>query len=88
MAQWINKSSIIIHHDIDDSIVEGNRNKLSRDKDDGAAPSGECYSILKPQPKRIQRIGGFIAVFEDSSRREFFNFFASKSFIFLRTFKF
>ena len=79
MAQWINKSSIIIHHDIDDSIVEGSRNKLSSDEDDGAGPSGECYSIVEPSPMQIQRLGGFIANSEDSSQREFLDFFASKS---------
>ena len=79
MAQWINKSSIIIHHDIDDSIVEGSRNKLSGDEDDGAGPSGECYSIVEPPPMQIQRLGGFIANSEDSSQRECLDFFASKS---------
>ena len=77
MAQWINKSSIIIHHDIGDSIVEGSRNKLSGDEDDGAGPSGECYSIVEPPPMQIQRLGGFIANSEDSSQREFLDFFAS-----------
>ena len=89
MAQCINNSSIVIHHDIDDSIAEGSRNKQSRDEDDdGARPSVECSSIVEPPPKRIQRLGGFVADSEDSSQMEFFNFFASKSFIILLTFKF
>ena len=87
MAQCINNSSIVIHHDIDDSIAEGNRNKRSRDEDDGAGPSVELYSIVESLPKRIQRLGGFVGDSEDPSQREFFDFFASKSF-FLLTFKF
>ena len=89
MAQCINNSSIVIHHDIDDSIAEGSRNKQSRDEDDdGAGPSVECSFIVEPPPKRIRRLGGFVADSEDSSQMEFFNFFASKSFIILLTFKF
>ncbi|KAK9987246.1 hypothetical protein SO802_032197, partial [Lithocarpus litseifolius] len=56
---------------------EGSRNKQSRDEDDdGAGPSGECSSIVEPPPKRIQRLGGFVADSEDSSQTEFFDFFA------------
>ena len=88
MAQCINNSSIVIHHDIDDSIAEGSGNKQSRDEDDGAGPSGECCSIVEPLPKRIQSLGGFMADSEDSSQREFIDYFVSKSFIFLLTFKF
>ncbi|XP_075651922.1 uncharacterized protein LOC142622358 [Castanea sativa] len=76
LAQCINNSSIVIHHDIDDSIAEGSGNKRSHDEDDGAGPSEECCSILEPPSKRIQRLGGFIADSEDSSQREFFDFFA------------
>ena len=35
------------------------------------------YYCEKPQLKRIQRLGGFMTDFEDSSWREIFNFFAS-----------
>ena len=88
MAQCINNSSIVIHHDIDDSIAEGNGNKRSLDEDDGAGRSGECCSIVEPPPKRIQRRGGFMADSEDSCQREFIDYFASKSFIFLLTYMF
>ena len=53
MSHCINNSSIVVHHDIDDSIAEGSRNKRSRDEDDGAGPHGECCSIVEPPPKRI-----------------------------------
>ncbi|XP_030926110.1 disease resistance-like protein CSA1 [Quercus lobata] len=77
MAQCINNSSFVIHHDIDDSIAEGSANKQSHDEDDdGAGPSGECCSIVEPPPKRIQRLGGFMADSEDSSQREFIDYFA------------
>ena len=89
MAQCINNSSIIILHDIDNSIVEGSGNKQSCDEDDdGAGPSGECCSIVEPLPKRIQSLGGFMADSEDSSQREFIDYFVSKSFIFLLTYMF
>ena len=89
MAQCINNSSFVIHHDIDDSIAEGSANKQSHDEDDdGTGPSGECCSILEPPPKRIQRLGGFMADSEDSSQREFIDYFASKSFIFLLSYMF
>ena len=89
MAQCINYSSIVIHHDIDDSIAEGSGNKQSHDEDDdGVGPSGECCSIVEPPPKRIQRLGGFMADSEDSCQREFIDYFASKSFIFLLTYMF
>ena len=51
------------HHDLDDSAsegsdtasgdsaLEGSRNKLSRDEDDGAGPSGEGYSNEEPHTK-------------------------------------
>ena len=66
MAQYINNSSIPYEdHDIDNSSAEGGGNKRSHDEDDGAGPSGECYSIVEPPPKRIQRLGGFMADFED-----------------------
>ena len=68
MAQCINNSSIVIHHDFDDSIAEGNGNKRSRDEDDGAGPSGELYSIVESLPKRIQRLGGFMRDSEDPSQ--------------------
>ena len=87
MAQCINNSSIIIHHDIADSIADGSGNKRSCDEDDGAGPSGECYSIVEPPPKRIRRFGGFMEDSEDPSQREFSKFLVSKS-IFLLTFKF
>ena len=87
MAQCINNSSIVVHHDIDDSLAEGSGNKQSHDEVDGKGPSGECCSILEPPPKRIQRLGGFMEDSEDPSQREFSDFFASKS-IFLLTFKF
>ena len=67
MAQCMNNSSIVIHHDIDDSIAEGNGNKRSRDEDDGAGPSGELYYIVESLPKRIQRHGGFMEDSEDPS---------------------
>ena len=67
MAQCINNSSIVIHHDIADSIAEGNRNKRRHDEDDGAGPSGELYSIVESLPKRIQRLGGFMEDSEDPS---------------------
>ena len=89
MAQCINNSSFVIHHDIDDSIAEGSANKQSHDEDDdGAGTSGECCSIVEPPPKRIQRLGGFMADSEDSSQREFIDYFVSKSFIFLLTYMF
>ena len=88
MAQCINNSSIEVHHDIDDSIAEGIGNKQSRDEDDGAGPSGECWSIVEPPPKRIQRPGGFMEDSEDPSQREFSDFFASKSFFLLSSFNF
>ena len=87
MAQCINNSSIVVHHNIDDSIAEGSGNKRSRNEDDGAGPSGECCCIVEPPPKRIQGLGGFMEDSEDPSQREFSDFFASKS-IFLLTFKF
>ena len=87
MAQCINNSSIVVHHNIDDSIAEGSGNKQSRNEDDGAGPSGECCCIVEPPPKRIQGLGGFMEDSEDPSQREFSDFFASKS-IFLLTFKF
>ena len=88
MAQCIN-NNIVIQYDIDDSIAEGSGNKRSRDEDnDVAGPSGECCSIVEPPPKRIQRLGGFMADSEDSSQREFVDYFASKSFIFLLTYIF
>ncbi|XP_065623356.1 uncharacterized protein LOC112034916 isoform X2 [Quercus suber] len=76
MVQCINNSSIVVHHDIDDSIAEGSGNKRSRDEDDGAVPSGECCFIVEPPPKGIQRLGGFMEDSEDPSLREFSDFFA------------
>ena len=74
---------------LNDSSTEGSKNKQSHDEDDdGAGPSGECYSIVEPPPKRIQRLGGFMADSEDSSQREFIDYFVSKSFIFLLTYMF
>ncbi|KAM3690936.1 hypothetical protein ACB098_09G160900 [Castanea mollissima] len=75
MAQCINNNSIVVHHDIDDSIAEGSGNKRSRGEDDGVGPSGEHCSIVEPPPKRIQRLGGFMEDFEDPSQREFSDFF-------------
>ena len=75
-------------YDIDDSIAGGSGNKRSHDEDDGVEPSGECCSIVEPPPKRIQRLGGFMADSEDSSQREFIEYFASKSFIFLLNYMF
>ena len=67
MAQFFNNSSIVIHHGIGYSITEINRNKRSRDEDDGAESSGELSSIVESSPKRIQRLGGFMEDSEDPS---------------------
>ena len=85
VAQCINNSSIVIHHDIDDSIAEGSGNKRSRDEDDGARPSGECHSIVEPPPKRIQRLGGFMGILKGNfltSLRVILSFFLLSSFNF------
>ncbi|XP_030971320.1 TMV resistance protein N-like isoform X2 [Quercus lobata] len=79
MSQCINNSGIpfedlgVLHHDLDNSDC---KNKQSLDEDDRAGPSGEGYYHEKLQPKKIQRLGGFMTDSEDSSQREFFNFFA------------
>ncbi|KAF3950511.1 hypothetical protein CMV_023748 [Castanea mollissima] len=64
------------HHDLYNSAAEGSRNKLSRDEEDGAGPSGEGYSNKEPELKWIQRVGEFMADYEDSSQRGIIDFFA------------
>ncbi|KAF3965955.1 hypothetical protein CMV_009905 [Castanea mollissima] len=64
------------HHDLYNSAAEGSRNKLSRDEEDGAGPSEEGYSSKEPELKWIQRVGEFMADYEDSSQREIIDFFA------------
>ena len=66
------------HHDLYNSAAEGSRNKLSRDEEDGAGPSGEGYSNKEPELKWIHRVREFMADYEDSSHMEIFDFFASK----------
>ena len=89
MSQGINNSSTlygdlgVIHHDIDNSDIESSRNKKSRDVDDGSGSSGEGYSDKGPQPKWIHRVQEFMADSEDLNQREIFDFFASKSLLFL-----
>ena len=87
MAQCIDNRSIVVHHDIDDSIAEGNGNKRSLDEDDGAGRSGECCSIVEPPPKGIQRLGGFMEDSEGPSLRKFSDFFASKSILSFNIYK-
>ena len=84
MVQCINNSSTlyedlgVIHHGVDDSVIENSKDKQIRDVDNGAGLSGEGYSKEEPQPKWIHRVGEFMADSEDSSKREIFDFFASK----------
>ena len=60
----------VLQHDLDDSAAESIRKRLNHDEGDGAGPSGECYNIEEPQPKRIQTLEGFLADFEGSSEND------------------
>ena len=44
-------------HDLYHSATEGNRNKRSRDEQDGPGPSGEGYSSDEPNPKTWRMYG-------------------------------
>ena len=63
---------------LNDSIIEGSKNKQNRHEDDGVGPSGEASSNEEPKPNWIYKVGEFMADCEESSQREIFDFFASK----------
>ena len=60
----------VLQHDLYVSAAESIRKKRNHDEGDGAEPSGECYNIEEPQPKRIQTLEGFLADFEGSSEND------------------
>ena len=62
--------SIVI---LNDSATEGSKSKQNCHKDDGVGPSGEGYSNEEPQPNWINKVGEFMADFEESSQRDFFS---------------
>ena len=62
---------LVFEQEVDDPDQPWRDNNESSESDMGD------YYCKKPQLKRIQRLGGFMTDFEDSSWREIFNFFAS-----------